>query len=58
MCILTQFQSSWEYLVILRDDVSLFNLGPDTKVMQNSGKSTFKRTHIDHLMNVLVLWVS
>ncbi|XP_055421941.1 phospholipid-transporting ATPase FetA-like, partial [Bubalus kerabau] len=30
--------------------------GPDTKVMQNSGKSTFKRTHIDHLMNVLVLW--
>uniref|UniRef100_A0A8D1K5A6 Phospholipid-transporting ATPase n=1 Tax=Sus scrofa TaxID=9823 RepID=A0A8D1K5A6_PIG len=32
--------------------------GPDTKLMQNSGKSTFKRTHIDHLMNVLVLWVS
>ncbi|XP_043343268.1 phospholipid-transporting ATPase FetA-like isoform X3 [Cervus elaphus] len=31
--------------------------GPDTKVMQNSGKSTFKRTHIDHLMNVLVLWI-
>uniref|UniRef100_A0A8C0CJ81 Phospholipid-transporting ATPase n=1 Tax=Balaenoptera musculus TaxID=9771 RepID=A0A8C0CJ81_BALMU len=31
--------------------------GPDTKLMQNSGKSTFKRTHIDHLMNVLVLWV-
>nr|BAE90937.1 unnamed protein product [Macaca fascicularis] len=25
--------------------------------MQNSGKSTFKRTQIDHLMNVLVLWV-
>nr|XP_023400931.1 phospholipid-transporting ATPase FetA-like [Loxodonta africana]XP_023400932.1 phospholipid-transporting ATPase FetA-like [Loxodonta africana] len=32
--------------------------GPDTKLMQNSGKSTFKRTHIDHLMNVLVIWVS
>lgn len=41
MCIVTQFQSSWEYVVILRSDVSLFNLGPDTKVMQNSGKSTF-----------------
>uniref|UniRef100_A0A8I5P273 Phospholipid-transporting ATPase n=1 Tax=Papio anubis TaxID=9555 RepID=A0A8I5P273_PAPAN len=31
--------------------------GPDTKLMQNSGKSTFKRTQIDHLMNVLVLWI-
>ncbi|XP_028376804.1 phospholipid-transporting ATPase FetA-like [Phyllostomus discolor] len=31
--------------------------GPDTKLMQNSGKSSFKRTHIDHLMNVLVLWI-
>nr|XP_023485400.1 phospholipid-transporting ATPase FetA isoform X9 [Equus caballus] len=31
--------------------------GPDTKLMQNCGKSTFKRTHIDHLMNVLVLWI-
>ncbi|KAM5298460.1 phospholipid-transporting ATPase FetA-like [Ctenodactylus gundi] len=30
--------------------------GPDTKLMQNSGKCTWKRTHIDHLMNVLVLW--
>uniref|UniRef100_A0A8B9LU85 Phospholipid-transporting ATPase n=1 Tax=Astyanax mexicanus TaxID=7994 RepID=A0A8B9LU85_ASTMX len=29
--------------------------GPDTKLMQNSGKSVFKRTSIDHLMNVLVL---
>lgn len=26
--------------------------------MQNSGKTTFKRTSIDHLMNVLVLCVS
>ncbi|XP_010329996.2 phospholipid-transporting ATPase FetA-like isoform X2 [Saimiri boliviensis] len=31
--------------------------GPDTKLMQNSGRSTFKRTQIDHLMNVLVLWI-
>uniref|UniRef100_A0A8B9EFZ0 Uncharacterized protein n=1 Tax=Anser cygnoides TaxID=8845 RepID=A0A8B9EFZ0_ANSCY len=32
--------------------------GPDTKLMQNSGKTTFKRTSIDGLMNVLVLMVS
>lgn len=32
--------------------------GPDTKLMQNSGKTTFKRTSIDRLMNVLVLVVS
>ncbi|XP_075415078.1 phospholipid-transporting ATPase FetA-like [Tenrec ecaudatus] len=31
--------------------------GPDTKLMQNSGNSTFKRTHIDHLMNVFVIWI-
>ncbi|TRY65283.1 hypothetical protein DNTS_015442, partial [Danionella cerebrum] len=31
--------------------------GPDTKLMQNSGKSIFKRTSIDHLMNVLVLFI-
>uniref|UniRef100_A0A8C5KN67 Phospholipid-transporting ATPase n=1 Tax=Jaculus jaculus TaxID=51337 RepID=A0A8C5KN67_JACJA len=31
--------------------------GPDTKLMQNSGITAFKRTHIDHLMNVLVLWI-
>ncbi|XP_012882029.1 PREDICTED: phospholipid-transporting ATPase FetA-like [Dipodomys ordii] len=31
--------------------------GPDTKLMQNSGKSTFKRTYIDHLLNVLVIWI-
>uniref|UniRef100_A0A8C5U125 Phospholipid-transporting ATPase n=1 Tax=Malurus cyaneus samueli TaxID=2593467 RepID=A0A8C5U125_9PASS len=28
--------------------------GPDTKLMQNSGKTTFKRTSIDRLMNVLI----
>ncbi|NXV54268.1 AT8B5 ATPase, partial [Uria aalge] len=32
--------------------------GPDTKLMQNSGKTTFKRTSIDRLMNVLVLVVN
>uniref|UniRef100_A0A7N8XVP0 Phospholipid-transporting ATPase n=1 Tax=Mastacembelus armatus TaxID=205130 RepID=A0A7N8XVP0_9TELE len=32
--------------------------GPETKLMQNCGKSTFKRTSIDRLMNVLVLCVS
>lgn len=31
--------------------------GPDTKLMQNSGKTVFKRTSVDHLMNVLVLCV-
>ncbi|TSM12496.1 Phospholipid-transporting ATPase ID [Bagarius yarrelli] len=31
--------------------------GPDTKLMQNSGKSIFKRTSIDHLMNILVLFI-
>ncbi|XP_043106554.1 phospholipid-transporting ATPase ID [Puntigrus tetrazona] len=31
--------------------------GPDTKLMQNSGKSMFKRTSIDHLMNVLVMFI-
>uniref|UniRef100_A0A8C7XD50 Phospholipid-transporting ATPase n=1 Tax=Oryzias sinensis TaxID=183150 RepID=A0A8C7XD50_9TELE len=29
--------------------------GPDTKLMQNCGKTVFKRTSIDHLMNILVL---
>uniref|UniRef100_A0A670IYY4 Phospholipid-transporting ATPase n=1 Tax=Podarcis muralis TaxID=64176 RepID=A0A670IYY4_PODMU len=29
--------------------------GPDTKLMQNSGRTTFKRTSIDRLMNFLVL---
>jgi len=32
--------------------------GPDTKLMQNSGKTVFKRTSVDRLMNVLVLCVS
>uniref|UniRef100_A0A3B3WPU5 Phospholipid-transporting ATPase n=1 Tax=Poecilia mexicana TaxID=48701 RepID=A0A3B3WPU5_9TELE len=35
----------------------LFGGQPGTKLMQNSGKSTFKRTSIDRLMNVLVLCI-
>ncbi|KAG7282143.1 hypothetical protein CRUP_034890, partial [Coryphaenoides rupestris] len=31
--------------------------GPDTKLMQNSGRTKFKRTSIDCLMNTLVLWI-
>uniref|UniRef100_UPI00398EFEB6 phospholipid-transporting ATPase ID isoform X2 n=1 Tax=Pristiophorus japonicus TaxID=55135 RepID=UPI00398EFEB6 len=31
--------------------------GQDTKLMQNSGLSAFKRTSIDRLMNVIVLWI-
>ncbi|XP_015198388.2 phospholipid-transporting ATPase ID-like isoform X1 [Lepisosteus oculatus] len=31
--------------------------GPQTKLMQNSGKTKFKRTSIDRLMNTLVLWI-
>ena len=36
---------------------SAFVAGPDTKLMQNSGRTKFKRTSIDRLMNTLVLWV-
>ncbi|KAM8865930.1 phospholipid-transporting ATPase ID-like [Synchiropus picturatus] len=31
--------------------------GPETKLMQNCGRSTFKRTSVDRLMNVLVLFI-
>ena len=31
--------------------------GRDTKLMMNSGQSTFKRTNIDRLMNVLIIGV-
>lgn len=37
--------------------VSVSVPGPDTKLMQNSGRTKFKRTSIDRLMNTLVLWV-
>lgn len=46
---------------ILRNTSWCFGLvifaGPDTKLMQNSGKTKFKRTSIDRLMNTLVLWI-
>lgn len=32
--------------------------GLDTKLMKNSGKSVFKRTHTDRLLNVLIIGVS
>ena len=31
--------------------------GKDTKLMMNSGQATFKRTHIDQLMNILIVGV-
>src|SRR6218665_1156034 len=31
--------------------------GKDTKLMMNSGKTKFKRTHIDKLMNLLIVGV-
>lgn len=44
---------------VLPDDSALLCSvpGPDTKLMQNSGRTKFKRTSIDRLMNTLVLWV-
>ena len=32
--------------------------GKDTKLMMNSGATQFKRTHIDRLMNILIIGVS
>uniref|UniRef100_A0AAY4APN7 Phospholipid-transporting ATPase n=1 Tax=Denticeps clupeoides TaxID=299321 RepID=A0AAY4APN7_9TELE len=46
---------------VLRNTESCYGLvifaGPDTKLMQNSGCTKFKRTSIDRLMNTLVLWI-
>ncbi|XP_056618254.1 phospholipid-transporting ATPase ID isoform X1 [Triplophysa dalaica] len=46
---------------VLRNTESCYGLvifaGPDTKLMQNSGHTKFKRTSIDRLMNTLVLWI-
>uniref|UniRef100_A0A8D0H695 Phospholipid-transporting ATPase n=1 Tax=Sphenodon punctatus TaxID=8508 RepID=A0A8D0H695_SPHPU len=46
---------------VLRNTVWCFGMvifaGPDTKLMQNSGKTKLKRTSIDQLMNTLVLWI-
>uniref|UniRef100_A0A673IB70 Phospholipid-transporting ATPase n=1 Tax=Sinocyclocheilus rhinocerous TaxID=307959 RepID=A0A673IB70_9TELE len=47
---------------VLRNTEWCFGLvifaGLQTKLMQNCGRTTFKRTSIDKLMNTLVLWVS
>jgi magnesium-transporting ATPase (P-type) len=32
--------------------------GRDTKLMMNCGQTTFKRTHIDRLMNKIIIGVS
>jgi hypothetical protein len=32
--------------------------GKDTKLMQNSGKTKFKRTSIDRLLNFIIIGVS
>lgn len=37
---------------------SLFVAGADTKIMRNGGKTRFKRTKIDELMNYTVYTVS
>uniref|UniRef100_A0AAZ3PIR5 Phospholipid-transporting ATPase n=1 Tax=Oncorhynchus tshawytscha TaxID=74940 RepID=A0AAZ3PIR5_ONCTS len=46
---------------VLRNTETCYGLvifaGPDTKLMQNSGRTKFKRTSIDRLMNTLVLWI-
>uniref|UniRef100_A0A7M4F8Q3 Phospholipid-transporting ATPase n=1 Tax=Crocodylus porosus TaxID=8502 RepID=A0A7M4F8Q3_CROPO len=46
---------------VLRNTEWCFGLvifaGGDTKLMQNSGRTKFKRTSIDRLMNTLVLWI-
>ncbi|XP_074532860.1 phospholipid-transporting ATPase ID isoform X2 [Halichoeres trimaculatus] len=46
---------------VLRNTEWCFGLvifaGLQTKLMQNCGKTTFKRTSIDKLMNTLVLWI-
>lgn len=52
---------SFHHLHILYPDVVdgyFFPAGQQTKLMQNCGKATFKRTSIDKLMNTLVLLVS
>ena len=47
---------------VLRNTSWCFGLvlfaGPDTKLMMNGGKATFKRTRIDELTNVLIIGVS
>jgi len=46
---------------VLRNTAWCFGIvifaGADSKLMMNSGKSEFKRTHIDVLMNILIIGV-
>ena len=46
---------------VLRNTAWCFGLvifaGMDSKLMMNSGKTTFKRTNLDSLMNILILGV-
>ncbi|ESN90491.1 hypothetical protein HELRODRAFT_70969, partial [Helobdella robusta] len=35
----------------------LIYTGKDTKLMKNAGRTIFKRTHIDQLMNKLIIWI-
>lgn len=48
-CVLRNTQ--WCYGVVIY-------AGKDTKLMQNSGKTKFKRTSIDRLLNFLIIGVS
>ena len=43
--------TEWAYGVVIF-------AGKDTKLMQNSGKTKFKRTSIDRLLNFIILGVS
>lgn len=37
--------------------IDYFSVGADTKIMRNGGKTRFKRTKIDYLMNYMVYTV-
>jgi len=47
---------------VLRNSAWCYGLvlfaGRDTKLMMNSGRTKFKRTHIDRLMNKIIIGVS
>ena len=47
---------------VLRNTKWCFGLvifaGKESKLMMNSGKAMFKRTHIDRLVNILIIGVS
>lgn len=47
---------------VLRNTPWMYGLvvfaGHDTKLMMNTGKGIFKRTKLDHLTNLLVIWIA